>query len=49
MKAGWRWFGPGDAISLREIRQAGVTDVVTSLYEQAVGAVWPLRRIRETA
>ena len=49
MKAGWRWFGPSDAISLREIRQAGVTDVVTSLYEQPVGAVWPTRRIRETA
>ena len=45
MKAGWRWFGPSDAISLREIRQAGVTDVVTSLYEQPVGAVWPLRRL----
>ena len=49
MKAGWRWFGPADAISLREIRQAGVTDVVTSLYDQPVGAVWPLGRIRETA
>ena len=49
MKAGWRWFGPADAISLAEIRQAGVTDVVTSLYEQPVGAVWPMARIRETA
>ena len=49
MKAGWRWFGPSDAISFQEIRQAGVTDVVTSLYEQPVGAVWPLARIRETA
>ena len=49
MKTGWRWFGPSDAISLREIRQAGVTDVVTSLYERPVGAVWPIRRIRETA
>ena len=49
MKAGWRWFGPSDAISLKEIRQAGVTDVVTSLYEQPVGAAWPMRRIRETA
>ncbi len=49
MKTGWRWFGPSDAISLQEIRQAGVTDVVTSLYEQPVGAVWPLARIRETA
>ena len=49
MKAGWRWFGENDPISLREIRQAHVTDVVTSLYEQPVGAVWPMKRIREVA
>ena len=49
MKAGWRWFGENDPISLREIRQAHVTDVVTSLYEQPVGAGWPMKRIREVA
>ena len=49
MKCGWRWFGEGDPISLREIRQAGVTDVVTSLYTQPVGAVWPLGAIRAVA
>ena len=49
MKAGWRWFGENDPISLREIRQVHVTDVVTSLYEQPVGAVWPMKRIREVA
>ena len=49
MKAGWRWFGENDPISLREIRQAHVADVVTSLYEQPVGAVWPMKRIREVA
>ncbi|MBO7683103.1 MAG: mannonate dehydratase [Kiritimatiellae bacterium] len=49
MKAGWRWFGPADAISLREIRQAGVTDVVTSLYSRRPGDVWPLREIRACA
>ena len=49
MKAGWRWFGPSDAISLAEIRQAGVTDVVTSLYSHSPGDVWPLREIRACA
>ena len=49
MKAGWRWFGPSDAISLREIRQAGVTDVVTSLYGRKPGDVWPLREIKACA
>ncbi len=49
MKAGWRWFGADDAISLREIRQAGVTDVVTSLYSQRPGDIWPLRDIKACA
>ena len=49
MKAGWRWFGSSDAISLAEIRQAGVTDVVTSLYHRKPGDVWPLREIRACA
>ena len=46
MKQAWRWFGDGDAISLREIRQAGVTDVVTALYERRPGEVWPVAEIR---
>ena len=46
MKQGWRWFGTQDAISLREIRQAGVTDVVTALYERKCGEVWPVDEIR---
>ena len=49
MKAGWRWFGPADAISLREIRQAGVTDIVTSLYSHKPGDVWPLHEIKACA
>ena len=49
MKAGWRWFGPSDAISLAEIRQAGVTDIVTSLYSHRPGDVWPLREIKACA
>ena len=31
MKQGWRWYGDADAITLREIRQAGVTDIVAAL------------------
>ena len=46
MKQGWRWFGVSDAVPLREIRQAGVTDVVTALYSRRPGEVWPVREIR---
>ena len=31
MKQGWRWYGDADAITLKEIRQAGVTDIVAAL------------------
>lgn len=45
MKQGWRWYGANDAISLREIRQAGVTDIVAALYERKCGEVWPVKEI----
>ena len=46
MRQGWRWYGDRDAISLKEIRQAGVTDVVAALYERQPGEVWPVAEIR---
>lgn len=46
MRQGWRWYGDRDAISLREIRQAGATDVVAALYERKPGEVWPVAEIR---
>ena len=49
MKQGWRWYGEGDAISLREIRQAGVTDVVAALYGRKPGEVWPVKEIKALA
>ena len=49
MKQGWRWYGERDAISLREIRQAGVTDVVAALYGRKPGEVWPVSEIRALA
>jgi mannonate dehydratase len=49
MKQGWRWYGDADAISLKEIRQAGVTDIVAALYERKPGEVWSLAEIKARA
>ncbi len=46
MKQGWRWYGDRDAITLKEIRQAGVTDIVAALYERKPGEVWPVAEIK---
>lgn len=41
----WRWFDQDDAVSLKEITEAGATDIVSSLNEFATGDVWPLEAI----
>lgn len=40
-----RWFGPGDSVGLRDIRQCGCDGVMTSLHHMAYGALWSCEEI----
>ncbi len=45
----WRWYGPGDPITLRDIRQAGVKGIVTALHEVRCGELWTAEAVNERA
>ncbi|MBI9021046.1 MAG: mannonate dehydratase [Verrucomicrobia bacterium] len=41
VRAGMRWFGPEDIVTIRNIRQTpGVTNVITALHHIPAGQVW---------
>ncbi|MEM5432275.1 mannonate dehydratase [Cupriavidus oxalaticus] len=46
MKMSFRWFGTSDPIPLEYIRQIpGMTHIVSAIYDEPVGEVWPLDKI----
>lgn len=47
MLESWRWFGPDDPVTLRQVRQSGAKAIVSALDHISVGEIWPLPDIQD--